>query len=126
MVEELLADVVADGFALYFCGPTVVPNALAACYQWHQYVDLLTVRGFDTRRRRGRGGWLVGTVALSHRSDRAQKILRRQVLASGRPSRYVGSATAGMSRFGSKLSRDIGPGDGSRQQILRQPIFAIG
>jgi hypothetical protein len=46
-VEELLVDVVADGFTLYCCGPKVTPRALVACYEWHYYVDLLTIRDFD-------------------------------------------------------------------------------
>lgn len=46
VVEELLGDVVADGFTLYCCGPKVAPNALVACYEWHQYVDLLTIQDF--------------------------------------------------------------------------------
>ncbi|MGH3936180.1 MAG: hypothetical protein ACRDS1_14585 [Pseudonocardiaceae bacterium] len=41
VVEELLVDVVADGFALYCCGPKDAPNALVACYEWdHACVDL--------------------------------------------------------------------------------------
>ncbi len=49
MVEELLVDVVADGFVLYCCGAKTAPNALVACYDWGHYacVDLLTVRDFD-------------------------------------------------------------------------------
>ena len=47
MVEELLADVVADGFTLYCCGPKSAPNALVAAYEWDHCVDLLTVRDFD-------------------------------------------------------------------------------
>ncbi|MGH3814411.1 MAG: hypothetical protein ACRDUV_18485 [Pseudonocardiaceae bacterium] len=49
VVEKLLVDVVADGFALYCCGPKDAPNALVACYQWDHYacVDLLTIRDFD-------------------------------------------------------------------------------
>ncbi|MGH3672310.1 MAG: hypothetical protein ACRDSH_17025, partial [Pseudonocardiaceae bacterium] len=46
VVEELLADVVADGFTLYCCGPKVAPNALVAAYAWDHYVDLLTVQDF--------------------------------------------------------------------------------
>ncbi len=46
-VEELLVDVVADGFALYCCGPKAAPNALVACYQWGHCLDLLTIRDFD-------------------------------------------------------------------------------
>ena len=30
-VEELLVDVVADGFVVYCCGPKSAPNALVAC-----------------------------------------------------------------------------------------------
>jgi hypothetical protein len=46
-VEELLVDVVADGFTRYCCGPMVAPNALVACYEWDRCVDLLTVQDFD-------------------------------------------------------------------------------
>ncbi len=46
-VETLLVDVVADGFTLYCCGPKAAPNALVASYEWHDYVDLLTIRDFD-------------------------------------------------------------------------------
>jgi hypothetical protein len=48
-VEELLAEVVADGFVLYCCGPKAAPNALVAAYEWDHYacVDLLTVRDFE-------------------------------------------------------------------------------
>lgn len=45
-VEELLVDVVADGFAVYCCGPKVAPRALVACYEWPECVDLLTVQDF--------------------------------------------------------------------------------
>jgi hypothetical protein len=49
MVEELLVEVVADGFTLYCCGPKSAPHALVAAYEWDHYacVDLLTVRDFD-------------------------------------------------------------------------------
>jgi hypothetical protein len=46
-VEELLVDIVADGFALHCCGPKAAPNALVASYEWADWVDLLTVRNFD-------------------------------------------------------------------------------
>jgi hypothetical protein len=46
-VEELLVEIVADGFAVYCCGPKTAPTALVACYQWDHYVDLLTIRDFD-------------------------------------------------------------------------------
>jgi hypothetical protein len=46
-VEQLLRDVVADGFVLYCCGPRAAPRALVASYQWQDYVDLLTIRCFD-------------------------------------------------------------------------------
>lgn len=46
-VEKLLVDVMDDGFALYCCGPKAAPNALVAGYEWHDYVDLLTIRDFD-------------------------------------------------------------------------------
>jgi hypothetical protein len=49
IVEELLVDVVADGFVLYCCGPKAAPYALVTCYDWEHYacVDLVTVRDFD-------------------------------------------------------------------------------
>lgn len=47
VVEELIVDVVADGFGLYCCGPKTAPNALVACYEWEGFVDLFTVRDFD-------------------------------------------------------------------------------
>jgi hypothetical protein len=46
-VEELLVDVVADGFTLYCCGPKTAQNALVVCYEWEHDLDLLTVRDFD-------------------------------------------------------------------------------
>ncbi|MGH3777050.1 MAG: hypothetical protein ACRDRR_15200 [Pseudonocardiaceae bacterium] len=46
-VEELLVDVVGDGFMVYCCGPKAAPNALVACYEWDYHVDLLTIRDFD-------------------------------------------------------------------------------
>ncbi|MGH3696009.1 MAG: hypothetical protein ACRDRX_18800 [Pseudonocardiaceae bacterium] len=45
-VEELLVEVVTDGFTLYCCGPKDAPRALVACYQWAHHVDLLTVGDF--------------------------------------------------------------------------------
>jgi hypothetical protein len=45
-VEELLVDVVADGFSVYCCGPKTAPRALVACYEWPDWVDLFTVRDF--------------------------------------------------------------------------------
>jgi hypothetical protein len=47
VVEGLLIDVVADGFAVYCCGPKAAPRALVACYEWPDWVDLLTIRDFD-------------------------------------------------------------------------------
>ncbi|MCA1707502.1 MAG: hypothetical protein LC808_31225 [Actinobacteria bacterium] len=47
VVENLLVEVVADGFTLYCCGPKAAPNALVACYEWEHELDLLTVRNFD-------------------------------------------------------------------------------
>ncbi|MGH3873402.1 MAG: hypothetical protein ACRDSR_18150 [Pseudonocardiaceae bacterium] len=47
VVEELLVDVVADGFTVYCCGPKDAPNALVACYEWGHYLDLLTIQDFD-------------------------------------------------------------------------------
>lgn len=46
VVEELLVDMVGDGFTLYCCGPKTAPHALVAAYEWTQYVDLLTIRDF--------------------------------------------------------------------------------
>ena len=46
-VEQLLAEVVADGFTLYCCGPKSAPHALVAAYEWDHCVDLLTIRDFD-------------------------------------------------------------------------------
>ncbi|MFY9805993.1 MAG: hypothetical protein WAK86_01845 [Pseudonocardiaceae bacterium] len=46
-VDDLLADVAGDGFTLYRCGPSAAPNALVACYEWNEYVDLLTIQDFD-------------------------------------------------------------------------------
>ncbi len=45
-VEELLVNVVADGFTLHCCGPRDAPLALVASYEWEHYVDLLTVGDF--------------------------------------------------------------------------------
>lgn len=47
VVEGLLVEVVADGFAVYCCGPKAAPNALVACYKWDHCVDLVTIRDFD-------------------------------------------------------------------------------
>ena len=47
VVEELLVDVVADGFTVYCCGPKAAPNALVACYEWDHCVDLITIRDFN-------------------------------------------------------------------------------
>ncbi|MGH3940355.1 MAG: hypothetical protein ACRDTG_17315 [Pseudonocardiaceae bacterium] len=46
-VERLLLDIVADGFVVYCCGGRDRPTALAASYEWEQYVDLVTIRDFD-------------------------------------------------------------------------------
>jgi hypothetical protein len=47
IVEQLLIEVVADGFTLYRCGPKAAPHALLACYEWDDCVDLLTIVDFD-------------------------------------------------------------------------------
>lgn len=47
VVEQLLLDVVADGFTLYCCGPRIAPTALAASYEWWDCVDHLTIRSCD-------------------------------------------------------------------------------
>lgn len=47
VVEQLLLDVVADGFVRYCCGPLAAPSALVAWYQWPQYVDLVSIRCLD-------------------------------------------------------------------------------
>ncbi|MGH3811791.1 MAG: hypothetical protein ACRDUV_04960 [Pseudonocardiaceae bacterium] len=46
-VEQLLVEVVADGFMLYCCGSEVAPNALVACYEWDHCLDLLTIQNFE-------------------------------------------------------------------------------
>ncbi|MGH3765709.1 MAG: hypothetical protein ACRDS0_29195 [Pseudonocardiaceae bacterium] len=46
-VEQLLLDVVADGFTVYCCGPRSAPTALAASYDWADYVDHLVIRSCD-------------------------------------------------------------------------------
>jgi hypothetical protein len=46
-LEQLLVDVVADGFVAYCLGPRAAPWALLATYQWDDYVDLVTIRRFD-------------------------------------------------------------------------------
>lgn len=47
VVEELLAEVVADGFVLYCCGARTAPSALIASYEWAHCIDLITIRDFD-------------------------------------------------------------------------------
>ncbi|MGQ0717619.1 MAG: hypothetical protein ACT4NP_09950 [Pseudonocardiales bacterium] len=47
VVERLLLDVVADGFTVYCCGPRAAPTALAASYEWSDYVDHVTIRRWD-------------------------------------------------------------------------------
>lgn len=47
VVEELLVDLVTDGFVVYCCGPKTAPNALVACYEWDHHVDLITIRDFQ-------------------------------------------------------------------------------
>jgi len=47
MVEQLLLDVVADGFTVYCCGPLALPTALAASYEWEDCVDHITIRRWD-------------------------------------------------------------------------------
>lgn len=47
VVEQLLVDVVTDGFTMYCCGPQSAPHALVAAYEWENYVDLLTIGDFD-------------------------------------------------------------------------------
>lgn len=46
-VEELLLDLVLDGFVGYCCGPRSAPTALVAAYQWQDYVDLVTIRHIE-------------------------------------------------------------------------------
>jgi hypothetical protein len=46
-VEQLLVEVVADGFTMYCCGPKAAPHALVAAYEWDNYVDLLTIGDFN-------------------------------------------------------------------------------
>ncbi len=47
VVEQLLLDVVRDGFVLYCCGGRAKPTALVASYGWEHYVDLVVIRGVD-------------------------------------------------------------------------------
>jgi len=47
VVEQLLLDVVADGFTVYCCGPRTAPTALAASYDWGNCVDQLVMRSCD-------------------------------------------------------------------------------
>ncbi|MGH4011291.1 MAG: hypothetical protein ACRDTH_24545 [Pseudonocardiaceae bacterium] len=47
VVEELLVEVVAEGFVVYCCGPKTAPNALVACYEWKHCVDLITISDFN-------------------------------------------------------------------------------
>lgn len=47
VVEQLLVDVVTDGFTMYCCGPQSAPHALVAAYEWANYVDLVTIGDFD-------------------------------------------------------------------------------
>ncbi len=47
VVEQLLLDVVQDGFVLYSCGGRAEPSALVACYEWEHYVDTAVIRGAD-------------------------------------------------------------------------------
>ncbi|MGH3940913.1 MAG: hypothetical protein ACRDTG_20200 [Pseudonocardiaceae bacterium] len=46
-VEQLLLDLVADGFVVYCCGDRRAPAALIASYEWPQYVDLVTIQDFE-------------------------------------------------------------------------------
>ena len=46
-VERLLLDVVADGFVRYCCGDRSAPTALAASYEWADYIDVVTIRNFE-------------------------------------------------------------------------------
>ncbi|HKR48119.1 MAG TPA: hypothetical protein VJT72_00825 [Pseudonocardiaceae bacterium] len=46
-VEQLLAEVAADGFIVFCCGPKTAPNTLVAAYEWDHCIDLLTIRDFD-------------------------------------------------------------------------------
>lgn len=48
VVEGLLTDVVADGFAVYCCGDRAAPRALVASYEWDHCIDVVTIRNFDT------------------------------------------------------------------------------
>lgn len=46
-MEDLLAEVAADGFTVYRCEPKTAPHALLATYEWDSYTDLLTILDFD-------------------------------------------------------------------------------
>lgn len=47
MVEQLLLDIIADGFVLYCCGVRTDPTALLASYDWGSCIDLVTIRDFE-------------------------------------------------------------------------------
>jgi hypothetical protein len=46
-VEQLLLDVLADGFTVYCCGSKAAPTALVATYDWPDCIDVITIRDFD-------------------------------------------------------------------------------
>ncbi|MGH3975989.1 MAG: hypothetical protein ACRDS9_22060 [Pseudonocardiaceae bacterium] len=47
VVEELLAEVVSDGFVRYCCGARTASHALIASYESDHYIHLVTIRDFD-------------------------------------------------------------------------------
>lgn len=46
-VDQLLRDLVADGFVVYCCGDRRAPTALVASYEWPDCVDIVTIRDFE-------------------------------------------------------------------------------
>ncbi|MEV6444766.1 hypothetical protein [Amycolatopsis sp. NPDC051716] len=46
-VDELLRQLVDDGFAFHLCGERLDPVALVASYRWSSHVDLLTITESD-------------------------------------------------------------------------------
>jgi hypothetical protein len=99
-VERLLGDVVADGFALYCCGPRATPWALVASYQWEDYLDLLTIRRFDR----------ITTARIPARSD-------RRVRTEGRGVGLRRTTTAGVAGITQPAPPD--PSSGPHQCLPR-------
>jgi hypothetical protein len=47
LVRRLLVDVVNDGFTLRYCGGVAEPSAIVCTYDWDDYVDMVTLKGFQ-------------------------------------------------------------------------------